>query len=250
MSSITLTLSGKRSDLQAKYFPPIDLFDGEYECGLINLETWNSIHNITNKNNYFYFGYENLTDDDKFNNKLETVKSKGKQSLNMIKIPPGVYQIDDLAKLLKTQLSYLDVSFDLRLNKNTLTCELECTQPIDFSKPNSFGDLIGFGKRQLQESIVHISHTTPDISNISVIRVECNIIKGAYFNGEAVHTIHEFTPTVPPGYKIIEVPKNVIYFPVTVRAIHTLNIALVDQNNELIDFRDETITIRIHIRRV
>lgn len=250
MSSITLTLNGKTSDLQSKYFPPIDLSNGDYECGLINLEAWNSIHNVTDKNNCFYFG--NVV-----NNTRES---------HLIKINPGVYQIEDLSRIIKSEVTrvvksevsrvvkseqtYSEADFYLRVNKNTLVCELKCSVIVDFSQPNSLGELLGFGKRVLEANKKHTSHLSPNILNVNVIRVECNLIKGAYFNGEPVHTIHEFSPTVPPGYKIVEVPKNVIYFPVTVQTIHTLNITLIDQNNKLIDFRDETITVRVHIKRI
>lgn len=235
MSSITLTLNGKSSELQAKYFPPIDLSDGNYECGLINLEAWNSIHNVTSKNNCFYYV--------KLSNNIFESKT--------FKIKPGVYQIEDLSKIIKNELVADGITdFDLKANKNTLNCELKCSVRVNFSLPNSLGDLLGFGTKILKPNVLHVSHLPPNILNVNVIRVECNIIKGAYFNDKPVHTIHEFSPSVPPGYKIVEVPKNVIYFAVTVKSIHTLTISLIDQNNELINFRDEPITIRIHLRRI
>lgn len=84
---------------------------------------------------------------------------------------------------------------------------------------------------------------------MNAIRVECNLTSGAYINNRLIHTIHEFFPTVSPGYKIVEVPKNVIYLPVTVEEIHMLNIRIVDQDGHLVNFRGETITIRIHIKK-
>lgn len=97
---------------------------------------------------------------------------------------------------------------------------------------------------------IHISQVSADILKISVIRVESNIITGSYINNRPSHTIHQFSPRVPPGYKIVEVPQNVIYFPNTVKNVHTLNISVIDQENNLINFRGETITIRLHIKKV
>lgn len=57
MSSLTLTLTGNSSHLKADYFPPIDLSQGEYVCGLIDFQTFNSIPNIDEINNKFHYGY-------------------------------------------------------------------------------------------------------------------------------------------------------------------------------------------------
>lgn len=60
MSAITLTLAGNSSELQAEYFPAIDLSDGDYVCGLVNFQTINSIPNVDESNNLFYYGHSNV----------------------------------------------------------------------------------------------------------------------------------------------------------------------------------------------
>ena len=60
--------------------------------------------------------------------------------------------------------------------------------------------------------------------------------------------LHEFFPAVPIGYKIIEVPSQVIYLPVTVKNIDKLQLRIVDQDGDLVNFRGEVITVRLHIK--
>lgn len=297
MTSLTLTLSGKSSQLQANYFPAIDLSDGDYVCGLIDFQTFNSIPNIDESNNLFYYGHENLSsneiahessssseiiknndgivgvssisndnDDSSIidaividqkpeENSVKIVrpprKKNAKLPLACIKIPTGSYEVDDLGKYLSKTLSDKGVLIGLRTNNNTLKSELWCSQPVDFTKPNSVGAVLGFkNKKPLRANKAHISQLPADIMKINVIRVDCNIISGSYLNNRASHTIHQFSPTVPPGYKIVEVPQNVIYFPVTVQNIDTLNLSIIDQDDRIVDFRGETITIRLHIKKI
>lgn len=298
MASITLTLTGNSSQLQAEYFPSIDLSDGSYVCGLIDFQTFNSIPNVDETNNLFYCGHDTKSikkkdnsDDKKVDVEISTLYSndiprdikndksqemywkytidgeptdskrnkraignnpvKNKLPMSYIEIPIGSYEVDDLSRLLKRSLQPRNIELELHANKNTLQCELLCSQPIDFSKPRTIGPLLGFQNNAvLPENIVHISPLPADILKISVIRIECDIVAGSYLNNRPSHTIHEFSPRVPPGYKIIEVPQNVIYFPVTVKNIHALNVSVIDQSNNLINFRGETITIRLHIKKL
>ena len=86
------------------------------------------------------------------------------------------------------------------------------------------------------------------IIRVNSLRVECNVTTGAYINDRKVQTIHEFFPTVPPGYKIVEVLSDVIYLPVAVKTIDQIQLRIVDQDGNLVNFRVETITLRLHIK--
>jgi hypothetical protein len=223
--SFTLTLSGVTSVLEAQYFPPIELSPAKnYVLGLVELLTFNSIPNIDEGGNKFYL-----------------------DSGEIITIPTGSYEIDDIESYLKKTLPE-DITVSLKANNNELHSEITCNRIVNFEPKDSIGRLLGFKPNRLERDITHKSELPVAILKVNAIRIECNITTGAYINEHRVHTIHEFFPTVPPGYKIVEVPANVIYLPIAVQSIHHIQLGLVDQNGELINFRGETITIRLHVK--
>lgn len=220
-----LNFSGNESVLCADYFPPIEL-SRAYECGLVSLYTYNSIPNIDETNNLFHVGGE------------------------VLELPPGSYEIDDIASYITNHLEKTksQISVKIQANTNTLKTEIKSTEPVYFNRERTIGELLGFSKREIQPNVKTQSDLPININKVNSIRVECSIITGTYVNNLPVHTIHEFSPSVLPGYKINEVPKNIIYLPVNVDCIRSVVIRLVDQDGRLIDFRNEKITIRLHLK--
>ena len=192
--SFTLSLSGKSSVLEAQYFPSIELPQHKnFILGLVELFTFNSIPNVDFSNNKLHLEGEIIT------------------------IPVGSYEIDALNQFLQTTLSSKGIDFSLKANNNTLRSEIFCSHQLDLSPHDSIGSLLGFTPRVLEGKILHSSDLPVKILKINALRVECNITSGAYINNKKVHTIHEFFPSVPSGFEIIEVPSHVIYLPVSVK---------------------------------
>lgn len=227
--SLTLTLTGNSSILTAEYFPPIELH-GEYTCGLVDFQTYNSIPNVDVENNMLTIGE------------------------HQIEIPVGSYEIDDIAEYLEEQLELIDssIDFSLKANNNTLQTEIKSSLPVYFNNPRTIGTLLGFSSRVLEsdkpDEAVYFSDQPVNIIKVNTICVECDIITGSYNNSKQVHTLHEFSPTVAPGYKIVEVPAHVIYLPVNVKALSSITLRITDQDGNLVNFRGETITIRLHLK--
>lgn len=223
--SFTLTLSGTSSVLQAHYFPPIELLPSKsYSLGFIGLLTFNSIPNIDTGKNKFYVGDE------------------------VIIIPTGTYEIEDIANYLNEVLNQKEIYIELIPNEKTLCSELKCNKDVNFIPDDSIGTLLGFSPRVLVSKKLHSSDLPVAILHINSIRLECNITSGAYINERCEPTIHEFFPIVPRGYKVVEKPSNIIYLPITVQAIDHLQLMLVDQNGKLVNFRGEIITVRLHVK--
>lgn len=219
-------LSGVGSSLSADIFPPYDTSDGEYVVGLVNLSTFNSIPNIERDRN----------------DKLHL------ENHDPIVLPEGSYELEKIKEEIERNLP-LGVTFELIGNHVTLKTEIKSNVVVDFTRKDSIGSLLGFSEKKLQAGFYNESDRPVNISSVETIRVECNIVRGSFDNGKESHIVHEFFPTVAPGYKIVETPSTVIYLPVNVRKVTNITVQLRDQKGSLINLRGETLSVRLHLKR-
>lgn len=224
------SLTGTGSVVTCDIYPPLELSDGNYVLGLVDLTTYNSIPNIeTGVNDKFYYGDQEIV------------------------IEEGSYEIEAIEHYIRGKIRVTDgtsAPFLLRANNNTLKTEIKSNVAIDFTKPNTIGPMLGFSSKILEPRRRHTSDSPVKIIRVDTIRVECNIVRGAYVDGKESHLIHEFYPTVEPGYKIVVQPQTIIYLPVNTERISTITVALRDQDGRLLNLRGESLSVRLHLKKL
>jgi hypothetical protein len=240
MTSVTLTLSNNTTDFTTYLTPPILLDSSKsYEATFLSLETYNSIPNITEKNNVFKYST---------NNGL---------SWKIIHLPKDAYEYDQIRDEIQRQMienddyDKVNDTFYIEFSTIRLYSAIEITNPsyrIDFGVHNSVGPNLGFTDEMLLAGC-HKSPKIVDITKVNSILVNVDLVSGSYINGIQSPSIHNFSPKVGPGYKIIEQPNpELIYYPVTRTSISSVRLWLTDQNNNPLDLQEERITVRILIR--
>lgn len=238
--SFTFTLKGVTSVLSVDFYPPIELDpESTYSLALIGFHTYNTFPNIEEGANKFYYR-EGPNEPDRH-----------------VIIPTGSYEIDSIEQYLQRKLSAPQDDFherervlSLKPNNNTLKCELRSSKyAINFSPEDSIGKLLGFSKNLLQANVLHESDLPVEIVKVITIRIECNIISGAFHGIAPSHTLYEFSPTSDPGFAIDVEPVNQIFLPVNKRSIDNITVTILDQNSELVDFRGEQIIVRLVLRK-
>lgn len=228
--SRTITLSGTSSILTANFVQPIVLDGQEWGIGLVDFHTYNNIANVTEKNNEIKIGQHE------------------------IKIPTGAYEIEEINEAINSELKRLrddDLeTFRLRGNLNTMQCEMESAiHDVDLSSMKSIAPLIGFERKCYVPEVKHFSTLPVDIMDVDDIRIECSIAAGSFHNDRHTNIVYAFYPDVPPGYKLVQRPSTIIYLPLTTNSISEIRIRILDQNDKLIDFRGERVTVRLHIHK-
>jgi len=147
--TFTLTLSGVSSNLEAHFFPAIELNPNKrYSLALVELLTFNSIPNI-----------------DVGCNKLHIV------DIGDIVYPTGSYDIDSIEKIAQQT----NPSVSIKPDTVTLRSRVYSDHAIDFRTDDSIGRLLGFAPRVLRAKETHHSDFPVAILTISAIRVKCNI---------------------------------------------------------------------------
>ena len=239
-TSFQIILSNDKSNFNTRFNPKLELDkDKVYEIALVNLETYYSFPNIDETNNIFVYSPDNGN------------------SWVKIKIPEGSYEIDDLNNTIQHEMEKRghfdeineDYYINIAPNTNTLKSVLilEKGYQVDFNHQNSLAKILGFTGAKYTEGF-HESENVVDILRINSILVNIDIISGSYVNGKTKNTIYSFFPDVSPGYKIIESPVNLVYLPIILDTIDSLNVTITDQDYHLLNLRNEKLTIRFHIR--
>lgn len=238
MTSFTAAFTGNSSVLRADFFPEIELDpNANYSCGLLDFSTYNSIPNIIEgKNNVF---------------KCECMNGEEVEEI-LIELPTSMYEIEDILKYLKSEFNALNISLTYDISEASSTVQISFDNDIKWTG-GTLLSVIGFQNdgSVFDKGSTYRSQHIAKITDIDVIRIECDIVSGSYINGKHCHTIHQFSNCkVPPGYKFIEVPQHIIYLPIRERQLRSIQISIVDQDGKLIDFRGEQISCRIHIKKV
>lgn len=231
--SFTFSLTGNSSVLTADISPPINLDGGEYVLGLLDFETYHTIPNVDVHNNKFYYG------------PIGTPP---------IEIPVGAYELDEISDYLRLTLFQKNIGFSLRPLKSTSRTRIRCDKEVRFNDgqiTDSIGPLLGFENiTYIPPDKIVVSDSIVKIIVTNTICINCNLITGSYQNGKLSHTIYQFYPNVPPGYKIVITPSNIVYLPVSVKTISNITIKIQDQDDRLLNFQQETITVRLHLKKL
>jgi len=193
---------------------------------------------------------------DATNNSFRYSPNNGTAWFN-VTIPEGCYEITDIneqvQRVMKAaghyNLATDDHNIRIEANNNTLKTVLRIAEGyvVDFTTPNSIRTVLGFNDRRYLSGH-NESENIVDIMSITSLRVTSDIIGASYTNGTTGNVIYSFFPNVGPGYKIVKEPANLVFFPITLSTISSMETTLTDQNGKVVNLRGEELSIRFVIR--
>jgi hypothetical protein len=236
-SETSIVLTSNKTEFTNNFNYPVKLnANRKYKMALTRLETYNSIPNITSENNKFVYSVNSVN--------------------YTVIIPIGSYEIKQINDEIQRQMvnnghAAADNKYYIEIGANTATlCSYVRITNASYSVDmdlSSIKTLLGFSGGVLTSNYQE-SDAVVDIIPVNSIMVNCDLISGSYVNESEKPVVYSFFPNVSPGYKIVEIPRQLIYLPIIATdRIHSIRVWLTDQAGKLIDLRGEKLTIKFHL---
>ena len=237
LPQIPIEVEYRTNEYRLDLLDSIDLSDGNYVMGVTSFNTYNSIFNVTSKNNKIvYFDGLNWKE---------------------IVFPSGAYEIQQINDEIVRQLS-LDLNFTdetespIILEANTATLHsiirLADGYQIDFTQSNTLRDLLGFESKILTDSY-NYSKNKVNIIDIHRLHVCCDCIVGSLRNGYPSNILFTVVLNEAPGAKIVREPNLVLYKHIYKEKLDALEFWMEDDNGNRIDNHGETVAFTLHMKK-
>ena len=174
-------------------------------------------------------------------------------------LDPGNYTVEDIQKavyLLGGHKGTLQIEYD-DLNKKV---KLKTFETLRFDKKSFFHTLLGFTPYWDYKPTNDIHADAPGIytsdkvilnlNTINKIHLKCDIIDGSIQDGLRQPILFSFVIDKPSGYKIFCQPETIHYKKINKSVLNTITFYLEDDNNEKVDFNQETLTFALQMIKI
>ena len=191
-----------------------------------------------------YYSFPNIRD--KYNNRLNYFNGSMWKD---IYLPTGCYDIETINSTIKSLLGPDKDKITISAVNPQLKCLITIAPgyQIDFDEPYSINEVLGFKAEHLASG-EYIGEEIVNINNTNSIFVNCDLISNSFVNGLPAPVIYTFFPNVPPGYKVVKELPRLNFIKINkFNQINSIKIWLTDQENNILNFRGETITIRFYL---
>ena len=180
-------------------------------------------------------------------------------------LDPGNYTIEDLQKAVyplgdhegTLQIEYDDLNKKVKL---ILTRFGDTFGTLRFDKKSFFHTLFGFTPYwdYKPTNAIHADapgvYTTDKIilnlNTINKIHLKCDCIDGSVQDGVRQPILFSFVLDKPSGYKVFCQPETIHYKKINKSILNTITFYLEDNNNEEVDFNQETLTFTLQMIKI
>ena len=202
--------------------------DLDYMVSLISFEATSLFPNIRNTNNKFYYIENN------------TPKS--------ITFTDGAYDVVDINSIIQKKIPNESIKITLDISSGRSTIELKPNFKVDFTKNDTFRDLLGFESIVI-DTTTRSSHICSLITSAKIY-IHLNIAKGNIFEGCRSNIIFSFANSVGFGQSIDIRPKFKLEHELETKYFNELSVWFTDENKKPIDFMSSQVTLCLMIQQV
>lgn len=240
----TFILSSNDSKFTKRVDPVINLeSDRNYKAAVQSFSVYNAIRNVRlNRNDTFRYSTD------------------GGISYKFVTIYPGSYNAQEIIDEFFKQASITPSATTFQLvpdiKTNTILMTIGANHRMDFTVANNLHKIFGFEEKEYKAG-THRSPNRPQIIDFHMILIKTNLISGGYVSTIDSHVLKQNniifslpTFTVPTGSKLIERPQTLTWHPVIQKNIQNIQIEIINEHGDPIDFGKEEISLVISLRQI
>lgn len=242
-----------------------------YEVALKSFVAYNNIPNVSSRlnNNVLHlvkdvYSYVHRPNDDlvttsegqdyviltRTDNPFEQEIKLDHQESREIVFDIGSYELKDIENVIFRDKGHAEHQTSMLVDYVTKRVGIKSKWALDMTHSCSIGSILGYERRVFPSSGDYIWSTRPiELFTVHNIRIKSNLT-WCNIQDNSLHdsTLYEFPLAVGIAEKIIERPPNPEYYKIMNDKIQHLRLIVVDQNDRLIDFMGEKISILLHFR--
>ena len=173
-------------------------------------------------------------------------------------LTPGIYTFKDFSEALFNILqsdcpgdcNVIVIEYDDIKMKTKLDVKAGIIA-IRFDDKSFFSTILGFTPGwDYKHYNKYISQKIVNLSNTSKINLLCDVIDGSIVNGSRQPILYSFVLDKKPGYKVFCEPESIHYKKINKSVLNTITFYLEDDNNEEVNFNQETLTFTLQMIKI
>ena len=171
-------------------------------------------------------------------------------------LDPGNYTVEDIQKavyFLGDQEGTLQTEYDDSHKRVKLILSRfgSTFETLRFDEKSFFHTLLGFTSYwDYKLGIYSSDKVILNLNTINKIHLKCDIIDGSIQDGVRQPILFSFVLDKPSGYKIFCQPETINYKKIKKSVLNTITFYLEDDNNEEVDFNQETLTFTLQMIKI
>ena len=192
---------------------------------------------------------------------VKLVLDEYNSSFIICELYPGIYTFKDISGALFNILqsdcpgdcNVIVIEYDHIKMKTKLDVKAGIIA-IRFDEKSFFSTLLGFTPRwDYKHYNKYTSQKIVNLSNTNKIHLKCDCINGSVVNGLRQPMLYSFVSFVIdklPGYKVFSEAETIHYKKLNKFVLETITIYLEDDNNEEVNFNEETLTFTLQMIKI
>ena len=187
--------------------------------------------NITESNNKFYY--------------------TAAGQVHELTIETGSYEVKDLDKYIKEAIGVTPPPISFEMNESTGKVKFKLLEnySVDFTRPNTFRELLGFDALVLNQRVSQSQHVDNIMKNKKVY-ISCNLCQGSVFKGRSSNILYSFSNSYRYGSPIYISPFQIQNKLLIENNFSEIRISFFDENLKPIDFNGADFSLTIMVKQI